>query len=116
MFIKRALIDETGEFDAGAFPRGYGEENDFCMRARGKGWRHVLAADTFVFHEGGVSFGDTRDHARKEGIRRVRELHPSYLPEVRAVIEADPVKPVRRRVDALRLPVYECRAGWVHGE
>jgi hypothetical protein len=33
MYISRRSIDAVGQFDAEAFPRGYGEENYFCMRA-----------------------------------------------------------------------------------
>ena len=33
MFIRRDCLNETGEFDAECFGRGYGEENDFCLRA-----------------------------------------------------------------------------------
>ena len=32
MYIKRKLIQEIGCFDDEAFGRGYGEENDFCLR------------------------------------------------------------------------------------
>lgn len=50
MFIKRAVFDAVGLFDVDAFPRGYGEENDFCMRALRKGWRHIQDDRTWVFH------------------------------------------------------------------
>src|SRR5437764_3575499 len=33
LYIKRALLDDIGLFDAQRFAGGYGEENDFCMRA-----------------------------------------------------------------------------------
>jgi GT2 family glycosyltransferase len=52
MLIRRACLDQVGAFDAERFGRGYGEENDFCMRASGVGWRNVLAGDVFVYHEG----------------------------------------------------------------
>ena len=57
MYIRRAALADVGLFDADAFGRGYGEENDFCLRASARGWRHLLACDTFVYHEGTVSFG-----------------------------------------------------------
>ena len=40
MYIKRDCLDGTGYFDAETFGLGYGEENDFCMRARERGWRN----------------------------------------------------------------------------
>ena len=48
---------EADGLDAVTFGKGYGEENDLCMRARARGWRHVLAADVYVHHVGGRSFG-----------------------------------------------------------
>lgn len=33
MYIPRACLQETGYFDEETFGRGYGEENDFCLRA-----------------------------------------------------------------------------------
>ncbi len=57
MYIKRSCIDAVGLFDENTFGRGYGEECDFCLRASQKGWGHVLCADTFVYHAGGVGFG-----------------------------------------------------------
>ena len=32
LYVRRAALDQIGGFDAEAFGRGYGEENDFCMR------------------------------------------------------------------------------------
>ena len=56
MFIKRAVLDEVGLFDAKTFGRGYGEENDFCNRAEQLGYIHVMCDDTFVYHKGTGSF------------------------------------------------------------
>ena len=44
MYIRRDCLDSCGLFDASVFGRGYGEENEFCMRSARKGWRHLLAA------------------------------------------------------------------------
>ena len=58
MFIKREVLDCTGTFDAGSFPRGYGEEIDFCCRAEQFGYHHIMCDDTFIYHEGTASFLD----------------------------------------------------------
>ncbi|HLW13111.1 MAG TPA: glycosyltransferase family 2 protein, partial [Casimicrobiaceae bacterium] len=55
MFVRRAALDDIGDFDL-AFGAGYGEENDFCLRAARAGWRNVLADDAFVVHAGERSF------------------------------------------------------------
>ena len=53
LYIRADCLAATGSFDAATFGAGYGEENDFCLRARRRGWRHLLAADVFVQHAGG---------------------------------------------------------------
>ena len=57
LYIRRALVDDIGLFDARRFGDGYGEENDFCMRALARGWRHVADDATFIYHAGHRSFG-----------------------------------------------------------
>jgi len=54
--IRRTVVDEIGGFDAQAFPRGYGEENDWCIRARSAGHDLLVATDVYVAHSKGQSF------------------------------------------------------------
>ncbi len=90
MYIKRSCLDETGYFHADTFGLGYGEENDFCMRARGHGWRNVLAADCFVYHAGGVSFSDSKEALISRAMGILDERYPRYHAEVAAFISNDP--------------------------
>lgn len=103
MFVRRDCLDEIGLFDAERFGRGYGEENDFCMRARASGWRHVLALDTFVRHGGGVSFGAEKQARVDEAQRLLAKLHPDYAPAVARHIEEDPARTARLKVDLARI-------------
>jgi GT2 family glycosyltransferase len=111
MFIRRDCLDQTGIFDAVTFGRGYGEENDFCMRAAEIGWRHVLAADIYVRHIGSRSFGGGRAALAERNLRLLCLRHPGYLDAVRRFIETDPVHAVRRRLDEARLVAQTGR--WV---
>ena len=54
MYIRRDCLDSVGLFRTDLFAQGYGEENDFCLRARHLGWRHVAAPGVFVAHAGGA--------------------------------------------------------------
>lgn len=56
MLVKRAVIQDIGNFDAETFGRGYGEENDFCYRAIQAGYIHVMCDNTFIYHRGTSSF------------------------------------------------------------
>lgn len=78
MFVNRACIDDIGHFDVEAFPRGYGEENDFCMRAGRAGWANLIDDSTYVFHERSKSFGDTKADLIAAGLRVVNERYPEY--------------------------------------
>jgi GT2 family glycosyltransferase len=102
MYIRRACLSDVGLFDAERFGRGYGEENDFCLRATKAGWRNVLAGDVFVFHEGGVSFSDERSARAKAAEKALLAVHPDYLRLVREFTLRDPASALRESVDVAR--------------
>lgn len=102
MFIKRDCLADAGLLRADVFSQGYGEENDFCLRARHLGWRHVAAANVFVGHVGGQSFGAARLHLRARNLRILNELHPGYDDLIAGFARADPLAPARRAIDAVR--------------
>ena len=58
--MKRGVIDEIGFLDEQTFPNGYGEENDYCLRAREKGYELAVADHTFVFHSKSRSYKHDR--------------------------------------------------------
>lgn len=60
LLIRRALIDEIGLFDEETFGAGYGEENDYALRARAAGWTLALADDTYIFHAQSRSYSHER--------------------------------------------------------
>jgi GT2 family glycosyltransferase len=103
MYIRREALVKVGAFDAERFGRGYGEENDFCMRALKAGWRHVLAGDVFVYHQGSVSFSEERFALMKAASTALLEVHPDYTQRVHQFIIADPVAPLRAAVDNARV-------------
>ncbi len=103
MYIRRECLDQLGAFDAERFGRGYGEENDFCMRALKSGWRHVLAGDVYVYHEGSVSFSEERFALMKAASAALLEAHPDYTRRVHEFIIADPAAAMRSAVDNARV-------------
>lgn len=54
--IRRSLIEDIGIFDEETFGAGYGEENDFCIRARRAGWKLIFAPNAYVFHAQSKSY------------------------------------------------------------
>jgi GT2 family glycosyltransferase len=103
MYIRRECLDQLGLFDAERFGRGYGEENDFCMRALKSGWHHVLAADVFLYHEGSVSFSQERFELIKAATTALLAVHPEYTSRVHEFIKADPAAELRAAVDNARV-------------
>lgn len=103
MWIRRECLTEVGLFDEASFGKGYGEENDFCMRATGRGWKHVLAYDLFVFHEGGLSFGAEQNERKSRAEVILAAKHPRYATLIQAHREEDPARPFRHAVDLNRL-------------
>jgi len=100
MYINRQCLKQVGMFDEKTFGRGYGEENDFCMRATQQGWRHLIAADVFVAHVGGVSFSEEKA-ARVESAQKILDrLYPDYHSNVQRFIAADPLREIRMKVHA----------------
>ena len=105
MYIRREALSQTGYFDECNFAKGYGEENDFCMRTAQAGWRNVLALDTYVRHHGEVSFGKSASAAQAKGLLALTKKHPVYPGVVENYIKRDPARPGRVRIDAARLRI-----------
>ncbi|MBV1830592.1 glycosyltransferase [Komagataeibacter sp. AV436] len=101
MFIRHDCLRQTGSFRPELFGRGYGEENDFCMRARLAGWRHRAAVGAFVGHAGGVSFASARADLLRRNLWILNRLFPGYDALVAAHIRADPLRAARRRLSVL---------------
>lgn len=98
MYIKRKVLDEIGYFDEDAFGRGYGEENDFCMRAIKKEYVNVLCDDTYILHTGGKSFLHEKSKLRDEHIQILTEKHPEYSVLTGKFFKDNPLKPLQENI------------------
>ncbi|MEH3147070.1 MAG: glycosyltransferase [Methylobacterium frigidaeris] len=105
-YMRGSVIDEIGSFDEATFGRGYGEENDFCLRAAKAGYRNLLAHDVFVYHSGGVSFDSTYLDTLSAIEKRLLGKHPDYLTRVSRYVAADPARDARFRLDLYRIAKY----------
>jgi GT2 family glycosyltransferase/glycosyltransferase involved in cell wall biosynthesis len=93
-YIRRALINDIGQFDP-AYGAGYGEENDFCLRAAAHGWRNVLADDAFVVHTGGRSFTTQKAALVPKNTATLLSRHPGFSEVVQRYVAADPLRSIR---------------------
>ena len=111
MLIRRAVLDAVGMLDGTALIRGYGEEVDWCMRARAAGWRHLQATGVFVAHAGSVSFRAEKSLRVAQNRNVLVARFPAFYPEFAAFLREDPL---RRARAALSTAVTGSRAaGWL---
>lgn len=74
--MRREVVEKIGPFDENAFPRGFGEEDDFCLRATNAGFGIALTQDTYVFHAKSKSYGsDRRKELSFAGQEALRQKH-----------------------------------------
>jgi GT2 family glycosyltransferase/glycosyltransferase involved in cell wall biosynthesis len=105
MFIRKQVINEVGMFET-AFGRGYGEENDFCMRARSKGFQIAWVPSSVVLHEGGASMVEAGviklgAISVPENERLLRRRHPEYEKDIQET-------EFRRRLSNLISAIERC--------
>lgn len=88
--VKKTLIETIGYLDEKTFPRGYGEENDYCLRAANAGFELAIADHAYIYHSKSKSYGHKDRKAlakgggealwQKHGKRRIAKL----LEEIRS--------------------------------
>jgi GT2 family glycosyltransferase len=57
LYLRREPLATVGPFDGAPLRTDWGVEIDYCFRAAGVGFRHLLAGDVFVGHTSHASFG-----------------------------------------------------------
>lgn len=77
MLINRSVFDKIGIMDEKKFPRGYGEENDFCFRASDAGFSLVVATNTYIYHKKSKSYSnnEARRKLMDEGANMLRSTY-----------------------------------------
>lgn len=98
MLITRRALERVGLFDEDAFGRGYGEENDFCMKAAAAGFYNRLALDVFVQHVGEVSFAEVSKPGKLVAEEVIRARYPDYQRRVADYCSRDPALVARVRI------------------
>lgn len=109
MYLRYDCLSDVGELDAAVFGKGYGEEADFCLRARQRGWSHRIAADVFVYHASARSFGARRAALLDRSERLLNLRFPGYTRFITQFLAQDPLRPLRRRLDESRLSSFDGR-------
>jgi len=99
MYVKTSVFERIGYFDE-MFGRGFGEENDFCERAKKAGFKIRLADDVFVLHKGRASFGDEGHDLQSTNARLLEAKQPGYHAAVARFFEQNPLAPIHAALRA----------------
>jgi GT2 family glycosyltransferase/glycosyltransferase involved in cell wall biosynthesis len=113
LFIRHDCLAATGLFRPEIFAQGYGEEVDFCLRARQAGFRHVAAVGAYVAHQGGASFRAAGRALNARNAAIIGRLYPGYDGLIARYIAADPLRAARRRLDTARFAAGRTETGAV---
>jgi O-antigen biosynthesis protein len=95
MYVTRRALDDVGLFDETRFPQGYGEENDFCVRAGKRGFIHLIDDSTFIYHKRTSSYKDDKKIIISKSMRTLNVLHPEYKFMVLKWLASDPLDEFR---------------------
>lgn len=103
LYIKRSALNAVGYLDEVHLLRGYGEETDWCLRARSLGWRHMGAPRVFVAHQGGISFGNEKALRVAHNNAILRRRYPDAPGRYQRFCLRDPLHDVRQGLQRARL-------------
>jgi GT2 family glycosyltransferase/glycosyltransferase involved in cell wall biosynthesis len=110
--IKREVINAVGFMDEENFPVGYGEENDFCIRAADAGFDLAIADDAYVFHAKSKSFGhERRKELSRQGSDALKRKHTpakfgALVDQVKQTAELDRIRSdIKAKLVSSRRPV-----------
>lgn len=98
MFIKREVINIVGLFNANAFGKGYGEENDFSFRCMDYGYRNVLCDNVLVLHKESKSFTKNKEELIKQNLKKLEDMHPSYVKKIENWCERYPIDYIGKNI------------------
>jgi len=73
MLMRRSVLEAVGWLDE-AYSPGHYEDDDYCYRARLKGFRLLVCGDVLVHHQGSASFQKTDQAEWKQLLERNRSI------------------------------------------
>jgi GT2 family glycosyltransferase/glycosyltransferase involved in cell wall biosynthesis len=84
------VVKKIGIFDEETFGKGYGEENDWSLRANRIGYKNVLVPNLFVYHKHGGSFAsEEKKKLSEEHLGILQKRYPDYVANVGKFLAGD---------------------------
>jgi GT2 family glycosyltransferase len=100
MYITRQVLKRIGGLDGRWVFRGYGEEVDFCLRAKAAGFKNLAALNVFVTHFGNRSFGLQKKALVAQNNKALFSRYPDYDRDYRQFLLKDPLRTHREAVSS----------------
>lgn len=84
MAINKKALGKVGFFNEKIFKKGYGEENDWCLRALSLGYKNLIASNLFCFHNRMSSFSSKeREELINKHSKYIRKKYPHFKESIR---------------------------------
>jgi GT2 family glycosyltransferase len=99
--VRHKLTEKIGFLDEASFPVGYGEEDDFSLRAGAAGYVCAIATDAYIYHAKSATFtADRRRPLVEQGAAALRRKHsPERLTAAVLVLRQNPeIARIRERM------------------
>lgn len=103
MLIKRNVVDSIGYFDDNTFPKGYGEEDDFCIRSVDYGYSLNVVSNCYIYHHKSRSFNNNiKKNLKEHAIRALNKKHGRQKVErkVHDVMNNQSLKDLREKIQS----------------
>lgn len=115
LMLRRSVVERVGLLDEAAFPQGYGEEDDYCLRMREAGYELAVADHCFVYHAKSKSFGARREALARAGSEALVAKHGAAAIEAGTaqVRNCADLAHIRRAIDDF---LHSDLDGNLHGE
>jgi GT2 family glycosyltransferase len=79
LFMRNDALKQVNAFDESNFPRGYGEEVDWSLKLKSKGYIHLLDPNSYVHHSAGKSFTAEERQSNSESAEiLLKNLYDEY--------------------------------------
>lgn len=98
MYIKREAFFLAGLFDEVAFGKGYGEENDFCMKLLRKSYKNVICDNLYIFHQKAASFKEAAQRLAVQHRTLLEQRYPEYKNVIKVFYKDKYLRQLRRKV------------------
>lgn len=97
MYFRKKYLDQYGLLDEKTFGKGYGEENDICMRFYEHGLKNIALTNTYIVHLESQSFGNKqRENLIKHNYPKLLKKHPTYSKLIKSFIKKNPLKNLQK--------------------